>query len=505
MPDGSGQEPRAEPTGRLAEALRARRDKLERIRERGVDPFALSFEQTAHAEDVHARFGSLPPGASTGVRVAVAGRIALIRRHGKLSFARLRDGTGDVQLFLADDTLDGDSRELLDDLDLGDIVGAEGEVVTTNRGEVSVKATGLTLLSKALRPPPEKWHGLRDLEVRFRQRYLDLATSLDSRNVVRARAEVLKAARRWLDEHGFLEVETPVLQVTPGGALARPFVTHHRVLDLDMYLRIAPELYLKRLLVGGFERVYEIGRNFRNEGVDREHNPEFTMLEAYQAYGTYEDMMSLAEGVVGAAATEVRGSLRFPYQGRELNVEPPFSRVAVMEAVSKAVGEEVTLDRPDLRAIAERAGVKVDAAWGPGKVVLEMYERLVEEAIFQPTFVKDFPREVSPLARPHRSKPGFTEHFDLVIAGTEVGPAYSELTDPDEQRARFEVQRAQRATGDEEAHPYDEDFVEALEHGMPPAGGIGIGIDRLTMILADVPNIREVIAFPHRRPESRPE
>ena len=501
MSEGSGREPTAEETrGRLAEAVRARRDKLERLRERGIDPFALSFEPTAHAADLHDRFASLDPGGSSGLHVRVAGRMALLRRHGKVSFATLRDETGDVQLFLADDTLDAESRALLDDLDLGDVVGGAGEVVKTKRGEISVKAARLTLLSKALRPPPEKWHGLRDPEVRFRQRYVDFATSLDARQVVRARAKVLTAARRWLDEHGFLEVETPVLQVTPGGALARPFVTHHRVLDVDMYLRIAPELYLKRLLVGGFERVYEIGRNFRNEGIDREHNPEFTMLEAYQAYATYEDMMALAEGVVSAAATETRGSTRFDYQGRELNLEPPYERIPVMDAVSRAVGEEVTLDRGELREVAPRAGVHVEPSWGPGKIVLEMYERLVEEDIFQPTFVVDFPREVSPLARPHRSKPGFTEHFDLVIAGTEVGPAYSELTDPDEQRARFEMQRAQRATGDEEAHPYDEDFVEALEHGMPPAGGIGIGIDRLTMILADRPNIREVIAFPHLRP-----
>jgi lysyl-tRNA synthetase, class II len=469
MSEGSGREPTAEEArGRLAEALQARRDKLDRLRERGIEPFALSFEPTAHAAELHDRFGTLQPGASSGEPVRVAGRIALIRRHGKLSFATLRDSTGDVQLFLADDTLDPDGRALLEDLDLGDIVGAEGEVVKTKRGEVSVKAARLTLLSKALRPPPEKWHGLRDPEARFRQRYLDFATAPESREVIRARAEVLKAGRRWLDDHGFVEVETPVLQVTPGGALARPFVTHHRVLDVDMYLRIAPELYLKRLLIGGFERVYEIGRNFRNEGIDREHNPEFTMLEAYQAYGTYEDMMALAEGVVAAAAVEVRGALRFDYQGREMSLEPPYARVTVVEAVSKAVGEDISLDRPDLRDGAERAGVRVDPKWGPGKIVLELYEQLVEKQIFQPTFVKDFPREVSPLARPHRSAPGFTEHFDLVIAGTEVGPAYSELTDPDEQRARFEMQRAARQTGDEEAHAFDEDFLEALEHGMPP-------------------------------------
>lgn len=503
MPEGSDeQEPSPEEArGRLAQAVEARREKVERLRERGVEPFAVSYEPTAHAAELHQRFGDLDAGASTGEHVRVAGRVALIRRHGKLSFVTLRDGTGDVQLFLARASLDEPSRALLDDLDLGDIVGAAGEVVKTRRGELSVKVSTVTLLTKALRPPPEKWHGLRDPEARFRQRHLDFATSLDAREVVRVRAKVLTAARRWMDEQGFLEVETPVLQVTPGGALARPFVTHHRVLDIDMYLRVAPELYLKRLLVGGFERVYEIGRNFRNEGIDRRHNPEFTMLEAYQAYGTYEDMMALAEGVVGVAAMEVRGGLRFSYQGREIDLEPPYPRVTVMESVSKAVGEDVTLDRPDLRDVASRAGVRVEPAWGSGKVVLELYERLVEPELFDPTFVKDFPREVSPLARPHRDVPGFTEQFDLVVAGTEIGPAYSELTDPDEQRARFEMQRAARRVGDEEAHPYDQDFVEALEHGMPPAGGIGMGIDRLTMILADAPNLREVIAFPPLRPE----
>jgi lysyl-tRNA synthetase class 2 len=296
-------------------------------------------------------------------------------------------------------------------------------------------------------------------------------------------------------------VETPVLQPTHGGALARPFVTHHRVLDTDLYLRIAPELYLKRLLLGGLERVFEIGRNFRNEGIDRDHNPEFTMLEAYQAYGTYEDMMDLDEALVKAAAMATRGSLRFDYQGRELDLEQPWRRMTVLEAVSEALGEEVTLDRARLAKLAERMGIPVHPQWGPGKILLELYEKRAEEHIFQPTIVKDFPREVSPLARPHRDTPGVTEHFDLLIAGMEIGPAYSELTDPDEQRARFEdQQRLRRETGDEEAHPIDEDFLRALEHGMPPAGGLGFGVDRMTMILADAPSIRDVILFPHVRP-----
>src|SRR6266536_727601 len=297
--------------------------------------------------------------------------------------------------------------------------------MTTRRGELSIRVDRLTLLTKALRPLPEKWHGLRDAEARVRRRYLDLATNMESRRVVSARAEVLKAFRRVLDERGFVEVETPALQATAGGALARPFVTHHRALDIDLYLRIAPELYLKRLLVGGLERVYEIGRNFRNEGLDREHNPEFTMLEAYLAYGTYEDMMELAEALIREAARAVRGSLRFRYQGRDLDLEAPWRRISLLQAVSEAVGEEATLDRSTLAKLAERVDVAVEPEWGPGKILLELYEKRAEHLVWDPTFVMDFPREVSPLARPHRSIPGLTEQFDHMIAGMEIGPAYS--------------------------------------------------------------------------------
>ena len=499
MSDGEAHPSPEEGSGRLHEALAARRQKLERLRARGLEPFALRFEPDSSSAAVRESFGDIEPGSETGTTVSVAGRIVLLRRHGGSSFATLRDASGDIQLFLTRDAT-GQQYALLDDLDLGDIVGARGQVMKTKKGELSVKVSDLMLLTKALRPMPEKFHGLRDPEVRLRQRYLEFATNPESRTILRMRAHVLAALRHVLTDRGFLEVETPVLQPTHGGALARPFVTHHRVLDADLYLRIAPELYLKRLLVGGLERVFEIGRNFRNEGVDRDHNPEFTMLEAYQAYGTYEDMMELDERLVTAAAEATRGSLRFEYLGKELNLEPPWPRITVADAVSQAVGEEVTLERPDLQELAERLDVPVHPAWGPGKIILELYEKRAEEQIFQPTFVKDFPREVSPLARPHRSDPGVTEHFDLLIAGMEIGPAYSELTDPDEQRARFEdQQRQRRETGDEEAHPVDEDFLRALEHGMPPAGGLGFGVDRMTMILADVPNIREIISFPLTR------
>ena len=492
--DGAGSE------GRLDLEMAARRGKLERLRSAGIEPFALRFASSSLAAELQARYEGLAPGTDTEDRVAVAGRVMLLRRHGKLTFLSIRDRTGDLQLFCSREAM-GDGYDLLDLLDLGDIVGAEGVVMTTRRGELSVKVERLELLSKALRPMPEKWHGLRDADARQRRRHLDLATSLESRRVVEVRATVLRAFRRVLEERGFMEVETPVLQPTAGGALARPFVTHHRALDIDLYLRIAPELYLKRLLVAGLERVYEIGRNFRNEGLDRDHNPEFTMLEAYQAYGTYEDMMELAEACITAAATEVRGSLVFDHQGRELDLRTPWPRRPLLEMVSEAIGEEVTLDRTDLPELAGRHGLGAEDAWGPGKIVLELYELLVEPTIWNPVFVKDFPREVSPLARPHRSEPGLTEQFDLEMCGTEIGPAYSELTDPDEQRAKFVDQQRRRGAGDEEAHPFDEDFLEALEHGMPPAGGIGLGIDRIVMILADAPSIRDVILFPHRRPE----
>jgi lysyl-tRNA synthetase, class II len=488
--------------GRLAEVLRARRETLAALRAEGREPFALSFPKDTDAADLHRRFEELGAGEETTERCSVAGRIMLVRRHGKLSFLTLRDRSGDIQLFCTPEAMGEEAYAGLQELDLGDIVGAAGRVMKTKRGELSIQVDHLTLLTKSLRPLPEKWHGLRDKELQIRRRYLQLATDLEYRRVVQARAAVLGAFRRHLDANGFVEVETPVLHETAGGALARPFVTHHLALDRDLYLRIALELYLKRLLVAGIERVYEIGRNFRNEGMDRDHNPEFTMLEVYQAYGDYEDMMALTEALVKEAALAVRGSLRFDYLGREMDLEAPWRRVTVLEAVSEALGEEITLDRPDLPALAERHDVSLHPAWGPGKIVLELFEKLVEREIFEPTIVKDFPREVSPLARPHRSSPGLTEHFDLIMAGTEIVPAYSELTDPDEQRARFEdQQRLREAAGDEEAHPFDEDFLIALEHGMPPAGGMGLGVDRLLMILADLPSIRDVILFPHMRPE----
>jgi lysyl-tRNA synthetase class 2 len=487
---------------REVEVLRARRESLDRLWEAGIEPFAMGFDVNAHAADLLAEFEDrLTNEEESDRRASVAGRVVLARRHGKLTFLVIRDRTDDLQLFCEEATL-GAGYGLLEEIDLGDIVGATGHVVRTRRGELSLKVDSLTLLTKALRPLPEKWHGLQDPDLQQRRRYLHLITDPTAREYVSARATVLRTIRRELDDRGYTEVETPVLQAVAGGALAKPFTTHHNALDTDLKLRISLELYLKRLLVGGLERIYEIGRNFRNEGIDREHNPEFTMLELYQAYGDYGTMMRIAEDLIRASAQALKGSLTFTFREQELDLTPPFRRVTVLGAVSAATGEEVTLDRADLAELADRHGVPVDPTWKPGKIVLEMFEKLAEQTFFEPTFVCDFPREVSPLARPHREDPALTEHFDVIVGGIELGTAFSELTDPIEQRAKFEEQMAERLAGDEEAHPLDEDFMMALEHGMPPAGGIGIGIDRLLMVLTDAPSLRDLILFPHHRPES---
>jgi lysyl-tRNA synthetase class 2 len=489
-------------TGREAEVLKARRESRGRLGDRA---FALSLEQALGVREsdvaaaVREAHPSVPEDTVTDDRRTIAGRIVRKRDIGKLVFLVLRDRTGDLQVVVNEGT-EPDSVELVRELDLGDIVAATGRVGTTRKGELSVFAERLAMLTKALRPLPEKWHGLKDPDLQQRQRYLHLATDTSARGYALGRAAVLRTMRAELDARGFVEVETPVLQEIAGGAMAKPFTTHHNVLDVDLKLRISLELFLKRLLVGGLERVYEVGRNFRNEGIDREHNPEFTMLELYQAYADYHDIMELTESLVVAAAKAVRGSLAFEFRGRELDLSPPWRRVTVLGLVSDAVGEPVTLDRPDLGQVADRHDVHVDPAWGPGKIALELFEKLAEETLWEPTFVCDFPREVSPLARPHRDDPSLTEHFDLVVGGVELATAFSELTDPDEQRAKFELQAAQRAAGAEETHPFDEDFLTALEHGMPPAGGIGIGIDRLLMVLTDAASLRDLILFPHHRP-----
>ena len=494
---------------REREVLKARRETLERLRAKGIEPFALNLESVLGVPEpdridaVREEFGGLEPGEMREAVRTVAGRVVLRRDMGKLKFLVVRDRSGDLQLVASATDTDPASFELLGEVDLGDIVGATGRVGTTRKGELSIFLERIAILTKALRPLPEKWHGLKDPDLQQRYRYLQLATDLESRRIVDARATTLKVMRAYLDERGFAEVETPVLQPVAGGALARPFTTFHQALGIELKLRISLELYLKRLLVGGMDRVYEIGRNFRNEGIGPTYNPEFTMLEAYEAYGDYHSMMRLAEELLVGCARALRGSLTFFVRGRDLDLTPPWRRITVLGSVSEAVGEDITLERTDLADLADRHGVGVDPAWGPGKIVQEMFEKLVEESLFDPTFVCDFPREVSPLARPHRENPALTEHFDLVMAGIELATAFSELTDPDEQRARFEDQARAKAAGEEEAHPLDEEFLRALEHGMPPAGGIGIGLDRLLMVLLDAPSIRDTILFPQMRPEEK--
>jgi lysyl-tRNA synthetase, class II len=513
MPDRDRPDRPANEGGREAEVLAARRASLERL---GPDrAFALDLRSVLDVDEpvptgrIRSEHGDLAPDTTTADRVVVAGRVVLKRDMGKLKFATIRDRDGDLQLVFAQAALPEDGFDLLDEVDLGDIIGVAGLVGTTRRGELSVFVDRWAMLTKALRPLPEKWHGLQDPDLQQRRRYLHLIADETPRRYVAARAATLKTMRRVLDERGFVEFEGPILQLVAGGANARPFATHHHALDVDMKLRISLELYLKRMLVGGLERVYELSRTFRNEGIDRDHNPEFTMLEAYQAYGDYHTMMELSEVLVveccravNVAMGRAPDELVVPSRGRDLDLTPPFERITILGAVSEATGEAVTLDRPDLPTLAAANDVSIDDAWGPGKIVQELFEKLVEPAIWRPTFVCDFPREVSPLARPHRDDPALTEHFDLVAGGVELVTAFSELTDPIEQRAKFELQQQMKQVLGDEVHPMDEEFLRALEHGMPPAGGLGMGVDRLLLVLTDAPSLRDLIMFPSQRPST---
>ena len=480
----------------------ARLAKYRRVMEDGGFPY--SFERTHTSGDVRSAFPDLEPGTSTGVDVRVAGRLMNTRGMGKLVFGVLSDVDGTIQLFVDRGTLGDESFDEFSDLDHGDWIGAEGEVIATKRGELSVRITSFTLLQKSLRPLPDKWHGLVDVEARSRRRYVDLMANESSRRIARVRARIISELRRQFEDRGYIEFETPVLLPQATGATARPFATHHNALDLDMYLRIATELYLKRLVVGGLERVYEIGRIFRNEGVDSEHNPEFTMLESYQAFADFEDIMVLVEEVVAACAEVATGGTVIEYRGRGLDMAGPYRRASMLDLVRGATGEQVGYDDDigGLRALAERHGVTPESHWGSGRLIEGLFDELVEPTIWEPTFVTEHPIETSPLARAHRSKPNVTERFELFIAGSEYANAFSELNDPFDQRARFEAQAAARAAGDDEAHPIDEDFLRALEYGLPPTGGLGIGVDRLVMLLTDQHHIREVILFPTMRPEA---
>jgi lysyl-tRNA synthetase class 2 len=461
------------------------------------------FDVTRTTASLQDEFGDLAPGTETGVEVAVAGRLMLRRVQGKLAFATLQDGSGRVQLFAPSAT-----TPRFDDLaasSIGDWIGVRGEVMTTRRGELSVRVDSWELLAATRRSFPDKWHGLADVDTRYRQRYVDLWVSAEAREAALARIRTLSLTRRWLEGRAFLEVETPVFHPIPGGALARPFTTHHHALDVDLFLRIAPELYLKRLVVGGMERVFELARVFRNEGLSTRHNPEFTMLELYQAYADYTDMMSLVEELVAHLALEVCGTTELTYDGRALDLSPPWRRATMIELIEEHAGVRVDLATPveELRRVCEAHGVTVEDSWGPGKLVLELYEKTTEAQLWGPVFVCDYPREVSPLARDHRDQPGMVERFEAIVAGRELANAFSELADPDEQRRRFDDQAAQRTGGDAEAMAVDEDYLRALDYGLPPTGGLGIGIDRLVMLLTDTTTIRDVILFPTLRPEAR--
>ena len=484
--------------------LTARRlEKVKELRAAGIEAYPIGYDRDALAADLHERHEAIEPGAATDDVVAVAGRLMNLRMLGSLTFAVLQDNSGQIQLFVDKSVMGDDGFADFEALDLGDWIWAHGEMIATKRGELSVRIDEFVLLAKALRPLPEKWHGLQNKERRFRQRELDLAVNPQARRIALARSGIVSELRRQFHQRDFIEVETPILQTQAGGALARPFTTHHNALGIEMYLRIATELHLKRLVVGGLERVFEIGRIFRNEGIDTKHNPEFTTLEAYQAFADYNDIMVLIEEVFSAVALHATGSMVVEYDGRPVDMTPPYRRVPILELVSEAIGQMVMTDTAPglLRGWMESAGMHPDPALGFGALVQLAFDELVEHTLWEPTFVMDHPIEISPLARAHRSVAGLVERFELYIAGAEYVDAFTELNDPIEQRRRFEDQAASRAAGDEEAHPVDEQFLRALEIGMPPTGGLGIGIDRLTMLLTDQQNIREVVLFPTLRPE----
>ncbi len=482
------------------ELIAARREKLARIRARGVDPYPHRFQRSHTVADVRAKHPDLAPGMRTDTEVRLAGRLITSRNMGKVVFADLQDMSGRIQLYASRGVLgEAGLKSFVTELDLGDIVGVQGNVMTTRKGELSVELSDFRILAKALRPPPEKWHGLQDVEKRYRRRALDLMSRQEAREVVIRRALIIRTMRTFLEGQGFVEVETPVLQPLAGGASARPFVTHHNTLDKDLYLRIAPELYLKRLLVGGLEKVYELGKNFRNEGVSTEHNPEFTSLETYQAYADYHNAMELTEELIEQTALAACGGSRLQYQGREMDFTRPWRRVGFLEVVASSTGVDVESPLDVLLAELRQREIEVpeNLRDGPkGKVLEHLLESFVSPTLWDPTFVIDFPRDISPLAKCKSGSDKLVERFELYIAGREVANAFSELNDPDEQRRRFAQQDELRGAGDEEAQRTDEEFLADLELGMPPAAGVGIGVDRLVMILLDAGSIREVIAFP---------
>lgn len=482
----------------LNDQMLVRRDKLAQYEADGIYPFGQRFVVQHKALQIKDEFRDFD-----GQPVVLAGRLMTIRSHGKTAFANLRDLSGDIQVYFRQDVMGEEAYKYVKMLDMGDLVGIEGHVFKTQKGEITVKVNKLTLLSKSLRPLPEKWHGLKDTELRYRQRYVDLIVNPSVRETFVKRTKIVAKIREYLNRNQFMEVETPMMHAIPGGAAARPFITHHNALDIDIYMRISPELYLKRLIVGGLERVYEINRSFRNEGVSIRHNPEFTMMESYQAYGNFEDAIALTEGIVSYCAKEVLGTTKINYQGMDIDLTPPWNRITMQEGIKQYTGEDFdaveTLS--EARAIADRLNVEYGDADGIGKIMNLCFEEYVEENLMQPTVVYGHPVEISPLAKQNREKPLTTERFEIFIYGRELANGYSELNDPIDQKQRFESQLKEREAGDDEAHRMDEDFVTALEYGLPPTAGLGIGIDRLVMFLTDSASIRDVLLFPLMKPE----
>ncbi|MFB8790041.1 MAG: lysine--tRNA ligase [Potamolinea sp.] len=503
----SDQSPPEQQSTSSLDAIRAIRiEKVQQLKALGMNPYAYRWESTHHAAELQAKFADLAAGEEVDLQVAIAGRIRERRVFGKLAFFTLQDETGTIQLYLDKKRIQEKMADLPDAFnhlkqltDIGDILGVKGTIKRTEKGELSVYVSQYTMLTKSLLPLPDKWHGLTDTEKRYRQRYVDLIVNPDVRETFRRRAKITAGIRRYLEKEGFIEIETPVLQTEAGGADARPFITYHNTLEMDLYLRIATELHLKRLIVGGFEKVFELGRIFRNEGVSTRHNPEFTSIEVYQAYADYNDMMQLTEDIITTVAQEVLGTLEITYQGEFVNLTPPWRRVTMHQLVQEKTGLDFTAftTLEEAKIAAKKVGIEnVDQCQSLGKLLNECFEQKGEETLIQPTFVVDYPVEISPLAKPHREKPGLVERFELFIVGRETANSFSELTDPIDQRERLEAQAARKAAGDLEAQGVDEDFLAALEYGMPPTGGLGIGIDRLVMVLTDCASIRDAIAFP---------
>ncbi len=487
--------------------LKQRREKAEALAALGVNLYNNTFKPANPIKDLLPRGRHLAAEAydETRFTYAIAGRIISLRKFGKAAFFHLVDSSARIQVYAKMETVGEEQFAAFKKWDIGDIVGVAGKLFKTQTGELSVQADSLVMITKSLRPLPEKWHGLTDVETRYRQRYVDLIVTPEARETFRKRVEIIRLVREYLNNRGFMEVETPMMQPVPGGATAKPFKTYHKALDMDLYLRIAPELYLKRLLVGGFEKVFEINRNFRNEGLSTRHNPEFTMLEFYQAYADYHDLMDLTEELISWLCQEVNQTMEITYQGARVNLAPPWNRLTMDEALERigGISPEVLADRDKLLALAKDKGIKLEQQAGAGKAKTELFELLVEERLIDPTFITSYPTEVSPLARKNEDDPEITDRFELYITGREIANAFSELNDPIDQRLRFEKQIEERGD-DEEIHPVlDEDYVRALEYGMPSAAGEGIGIDRLVMLLTDSPSIRDVILFPHLKPEAK--